>query len=76
VKELLATLARALVDAPERVRVVEHPEEDGIFLELTVAPEDRGKVIGKRGSTADAMRVLLDAVARRRGTQCDMEILD
>ncbi len=39
-------------------------------------PEDRGFVIGKRGRTADALRTVLDAVARRRGTNCDVEIVD
>jgi predicted RNA-binding protein YlqC (UPF0109 family) len=76
VKELLTLLARGLVDRPERVSVAEYRDDEGLFLELEVAPEDRGKVIGRRGRTADALRVLLDAVARRRGTHCDMEILD
>jgi predicted RNA-binding protein YlqC (UPF0109 family) len=75
-KALLETLAQELVDEPARVAVAEWDEGDGFFLELTVAPEDRGFVIGKRGSTADALRVVLDAVARRRGTNCDMEIVD
>jgi hypothetical protein len=75
-KELLEALARALVEEPERVRVTEYPEEGGVFLELEVAPEDRGRVIGKRGRTADALRTLLAAAARRRGTECDMEVVD
>lgn len=75
-KDLLTALARGLVDQPDRVRVIEHAEDDGVFLELEVAPDDRGKVIGKRGSTADALRTLLDAVAKRRGTRCDMEVVD
>ncbi|MBI3932870.1 MAG: KH domain-containing protein [Acidobacteria bacterium] len=75
-RELLATLARALVEQPDRVRVSEHPEDEGTRLELEVAPTDRGKVIGKGGRTADALRVVLDAVARRRGLRCRMEILD
>ena len=74
-RALLETLARALVDDPGRVEVVEHLDVEGTFLELVVAPDDRGKVIGKRGRTADALRTVLDAVARRRGTACDMEIL-
>ncbi len=75
-KELLITLAGALVERKDRVRVTEHPEEDGIFLELEVAAEDRGRVIGRKGRTADALRTVLDAVAHRRGMHCDMEILD
>jgi len=76
VKALLETLARELVDEPDQVSVAEWDEGDGFFLELSVAPEDRGFVIGKRGRTADALRTVLDAVARRRGTNCDMEIVD
>jgi uncharacterized protein len=75
-KALLETLAQELVDEPDRVAVTEWDEGDGLFLELTVAPEDRGFVIGKRGRTADALRIVLDAVARRKGTNCDMEIVD
>jgi len=76
VKSLLDMLARELVDEPESVSVTEWDEDDGLFLELRVAPEDRGLVIGKRGRTADALRTVLDAVARRKGTTCDMEIVD
>ena len=75
-KSLLEMLARELVDEPESVSVTEWDEDDGLFLELRVAPEDRGLVIGKRGRTADALRTVLDAVARRKGTTCDMEIVD
>ncbi len=75
-KDLLAAFARRLVDEPERVHVTEHPEQGGVYLELEVAPGDRGKVIGRRGRTADALRTLLDAVARQRGMHCDMEVLD
>jgi hypothetical protein len=69
-------LARELVDEPDRVSVEQWDDEEGVYLELEVAPEDRGLVIGKRGRTADALRTVLDAVARRKGTSCDMEVLD
>lgn len=75
-KALLETFARALVLDSSRVVVRESVDEEGTLLELSVAPEDRGRVIGRRGRTADALRTLLDAVAQRRGTQCDVEILD
>lgn len=75
-KELLVELARGLVHEPERVRVIEHAEDGGVFLELEVAPADRGRVIGKQGRTADALRTLLDAVASQRGMHCDMEVVD
>jgi predicted RNA-binding protein YlqC (UPF0109 family) len=76
VKELLLTLARALVDRPERAFVSEWVEGGTTHLELEVAPEDRGLVIGGRGRTADALRTLLDAVARQRGGRCLLEIVD
>lgn len=75
-KELLEALARELVDQPESVFVEEVPEDGTTVLELDVAPEDRGLVIGRRGRTVDALRVLLDAVARRHGAQCDVRVLD
>lgn len=75
-KAMLEQFARALVDEPARVYVSERTEDGVVFLDLEVAESDRGKVIGKRGSTADALRTLLDAVARRRGVECDMEVVD
>ena len=75
-KALLEEFARALVDEPEHVHVSERSEEGLVFLDLEVAEGDRGKVIGKRGATADALRTLLDAVGRRRGVECDMEVVD
>lgn len=75
-KALLEDFARALVDEPARVHVSERTEQGVVFLDLEVAEPDRGKVIGKRGRTADALRTLLDAVARRRGVECDMEVVD
>jgi uncharacterized protein len=75
-KRLLEDFARALVDDPSRVRVDERSEGGVVFLDLEVAEPDRGKVIGKRGRTADALRTILDAVARRRGVECDMEVVD
>jgi predicted RNA-binding protein YlqC (UPF0109 family) len=76
VKALLEDFARAIVDEPASVHVNEHTEDGVVFLDLDVAEPDRGKVIGKRGRTADALRTLLDAVARRRGVECDMEVVD
>jgi uncharacterized protein len=76
VKELLAMLARELVDDPSLVNVTEWTEGDMTHLDLEVAPGDRGRVIGRRGQTADALRAVLEAVGRRRGTPCDVEILD
>ena len=69
-------LARGLVREPGRVRVHEHVEGERIILELDVAPADRGRVIGRAGRTADALRVLTAALARRKGQSCVLEILD
>ena len=74
-KELLEALARALVKEGNRVRVTEWTEAGVVHLDLEVSDLDRGRVIGRGGRTADALRTLLDAVAHRRGTSCDMEIL-
>lgn len=75
-KDLLETLAAELVDEPESVSVTDWDEGGSTLLELRVAPEDRGLVIGKGGRTADALRTLLDAVAERRGSRCDVEVVD
>ena len=74
-KVLLETLARGLVADPSRVRVKEWTEDDVVHLDLQVSSEDRGRVIGRRGRTADALRTILQAVAERRGTECDMEVV-
>ncbi len=75
-KPLLEAFARALVTEPERVVVTQSVDEEGVLLELEVAPADLGRVIGRRGRTAESLRVVLDAVAERRDTHCDVEILD
>lgn len=75
-KDLLEAIARGLVDEPDRVRVRERAEHGLVRLELEVAPQDRGRVIGRGGRTADALRTLLDAVARSRDERCRLEILD
>jgi len=76
VKPLLQQLARGLVHDPGRVRVHEYREDGRTVLELEVAPGDRGRVIGRDGRTASALRTLLQALARRRGESLDVEIID
>lgn len=73
-QDLLATLAEELVDDPEQVEVRERRRDGVVELELQVAPEDRGRVIGQRGRTADALRTVLEAVAARKGLRVTMEI--
>jgi predicted RNA-binding protein YlqC (UPF0109 family) len=76
VKQLVLRLARGLVREPGRVRVFEEREDGRTVLELEVAPADRGRVIGRNGRTAQALRVLVEALARRRGEAVVLEILD
>ena len=75
-KHLVSHLARGLVREPGRVRVHEHVEHGRTVIELEVALPDRGRVIGREGRTANAMRTLLDALAERRGASVSLEILD
>ncbi len=74
-KELIEYIAKAIVDKPEEVRVTEEATEDGIILRLEVAPDDTGKVIGKEGRIAKAMRTLLRVAAIRKGTRATLEIV-
>jgi predicted RNA-binding protein YlqC (UPF0109 family) len=74
-KELLEALARGLVDEPGQVRVRARADEDFVRLDLEVAADDRGRVIGRGGRTAEALRTLLDAVARSQDRDCRLEIL-
>lgn len=62
-KELLLTIARALVEQPDEVSVTEQLEDDAIVLLLTVAPDDKGRIIGKQGKIASALRVVVKAAA-------------
>ena len=69
-------LARSLVDYPDEVRVSEVEGERSIILELRVAPSDMGKVIGKQGRIAKAVRAVLKASAPRHGKMVNLEIVD
>jgi uncharacterized protein len=74
--ELLAYLARELVDDPAAVRVEEEDREDALVLVLHVAPEDVGKVIGRQGRIARALRTLVRASSARDGHRVLVEIAD
>ena len=74
-KEMVEHMAKSLVNNPEAAVVTEKKNEDGeIELLLTVAPEDMGKVIGKQGRIAKAMRVVLKAAAARDGQKVTLDI--
>jgi uncharacterized protein len=76
VKELVRALARALVREPDEVDVHECEERGRTLLELEVSPDDRGRVIGRGGRTAAALRTIVEAVGARQGRKCGLEILD
>ena len=74
-KELLETIAKALVDNPDDVLVNEIEGEQSVILELRVAQEDMGKVIGKQGRTAKAIRTVIKAAATKENKRVIVEIL-
>jgi uncharacterized protein len=75
-KDLVATVAEALVDDPDAVEVSELEDDRGVIVELRVAPGDMGKVIGKDGRTAQSIRSLLNAAAAKQGCRAQLEIVD
>ena len=75
-KELLTYIAQNLVDNPDQVEVTEHVGDGEVSLELRVAPEDMGKVIGRQGRIAKWIRVLMRSVGQRQGTRVSVEISD
>jgi predicted RNA-binding protein YlqC (UPF0109 family) len=76
VEDLLEYLAKSLVDEPDAVRVVRSEREDAVVLELHVAPDDVGKVIGRQGRVARALRTLVRASGGRRHERAVLEIVD
>jgi hypothetical protein len=76
VRELLEFLARELVDEPDAVEVTETEDDRGLLLSLHVAPDDMGKVIGKGGRTARALRAVVRAAGTRAGIHAAVEIVD
>jgi hypothetical protein len=76
VKELVEFMARGLVDHPDQVRVEEENERDRVIFYLDVAEGDMGKVIGKEGRIANAMRTLLKVAATRENVRVSLEIGD
>lgn len=75
-KQLIEILAKALVDKPDEVEVIEVEGEQTTVIELKVAKEDLGKVIGKQGRTARAMRTLLSAASAKVRKHCILEIIE
>jgi hypothetical protein len=75
-RDLLDLIAKALVDSPEDVRVNQVEGDEATVLELSVAPEDLGKVIGRQGRTARAIRTLLGAGGMKQRRRFVLEILE
>ncbi len=75
-QELVEYIAKALVDNPDEVKTTVSEEEDSITIGLSVAQEDLGKVIGKQGRTARAMRTLLAAAADKDNKKTRLDILE
>lgn len=75
-KTLIEHIAKALVAAPDQVKVEEFDEDGELVLELEVAEDDMGRVIGKSGKIARAMRNLLHAAGEKSGKRYELEILE
>ncbi|MFH0926693.1 MAG: KH domain-containing protein [bacterium] len=75
-EELIKEIAQALVDVPEQVHVSVVGSENTVILELRVAKEDLGKIIGKQGRTAGAIRTIINAAASKLKKRCVLEIIE
>ena len=75
-KELVELIAKALVDNPDMVKVTQLDGEQSSIIELAVAPEDIGKVIGKQGRNAQAIRIILGAAGMKLKKRVNLEILE
>ncbi len=74
-KELVEFIAKSLVDDPSQVQVSEVSGSGSIIIELRVAPEDMGRIIGKNGRVVNSIRTLLRASAARQGKRVTLEII-
>lgn len=75
-QQFIEYIVKSLVSNPDAVSIVRTIDEKGVLLELTVAPEDLGRVIGKRGATAQSMRSLLRALGTNNEARYNLKIVD
>ena len=75
-KDFIAYLAKALVDSPEQVTVNEVRGEQAAAVELSVAKKDLGKIIGKQGRTAHAIRTIVNAASKKKGRRYVVEFIE
>jgi predicted RNA-binding protein YlqC (UPF0109 family) len=74
-KELVEYIARSIAAQPDEVSVTEEDQDGHIILRLEVAPDDKGRVIGRQGRVAQSIRALLRVAAVKRGTRATLEIV-
>ena len=74
-KELVEYIAKSIASEPDQVRVTEEEEDGRIVFKLEVAPDDKGKVIGRQGRVAQSIRILLRVAAVKQGTRSVLEIV-
>jgi len=74
-KELVEYIAKSIVNLPDEVVVTEETDDEGTMLKLQVADEDKGRVIGKQGRIAEAIRTLIRVKAAKAGTRVTLEII-
>lgn len=74
-KELVEYIAKSIASYPDEVKVTQEDEEGRIVLRLEVAPDDKGKVIGRQGRVVQSIRVLLRVAAIKQGTRAVLEIV-
>lgn len=74
-KELVEYIVKAIVTDPEKVSITTEDTEEGLLIKLEVAPEDKGRVIGKQGRVAEAMRTLLRVKAAKEETRVRLQIV-
>jgi predicted RNA-binding protein YlqC (UPF0109 family) len=74
-KDLIEYIAKSIASHPEDVRVTEEDQDGRVILRLEVAPDDKGKIIGRGGRVAQSIRVLLRVAAVKRGTRAVLEIV-
>ena len=76
VRDAIETVAKALADAPQRVSVTETQHRGTTLIEVSVAPPDVGKLIGRQGRTIQAMRTIAAIAGERKGEKVSLEVLD
>ena len=74
-KELVEYIAKSIVNEPDKVSITEELSDDGIVLKLTVADDDKGRVIGRQGRVAQAIRTLIRVKAAKAGERVTLEII-